>query len=116
MGRKLTIKQQERLMSPIRTALIALRLGTATSDHAHDILGQLFIAYRICQIVPRHRHLQPEIRKADSEIRSFLTTKEADIDAIELASEIYAALMKTTPLRTFRRALINTRDSIDKRK
>lgn len=112
MGRKLTIKQQDRLMSPIRTALIAMRMGTATSDHAHDVLGQLFIAYRICQIVPRHRHLLPEIRQADSEIHRFLTTQEADIDAIELASEIYAALLKTTPLRTFRRAIINTQDSI----
>lgn len=112
MGRKLTTSQQDRLMSPIRTALIAMRMGTATSDHAHDVLGQLFIAYRICQIVPRHRHLHPEIRKADSEIHRFLTTQEVDIDAIELASEIYAALLKTTPLKTVRRAMLNVSEKV----
>lgn len=112
MGRKLTTAQQERLLSPITTALIAMRLGRCTHDHAHDVLAQVFIAYRMSQLVPRHRHLQPEIRQADNEIHRFLTTKEVDIDAIDLASEIYAALLKTTPLRTFRRALINTQDSI----
>jgi len=127
MGRKLTIKQQERLMSPIRTALIAMRLGRCTDDHAHDVLAQIFIAYRMSQLVPRHRHLQPELRDAEEAVHSMLerhnqrTIKDAcvngtadEIDAIELASEIYAALLKTTPLRTFRRALINTQDSIGK--
>ena len=128
MGRKLTTAQQERLLSPITTALIAMRLGRCTDDHAHDVLAQVFIAYRVSQLVPRHRHLQPELRDAETAVHSMLerhnqrTIKDGfvngtadEIDAIQLASEIYAALLKTTPLRTFRRALININDRVKRK-
>ena len=125
MGRKLTIGQRERLMSPITTALIAMRLGRCSHDHAHDVLAQLLIAYRVCQLVPRHRHLRDDILAAESAVHNMLerysqrTVKDAyvngtddEIDALELASQIYEALLKTTPLRTFRRAVINVKDAI----
>ena len=128
MGRKLTTAHQERLLSPITTALIAMRLGRCTNDHAHDVLAQVFIAYRMSQLVPRHRHLQPELRDAEAAVHSMLerhnqrTIKDGfvngttdEIDAIQLASEIYAALLKTTPLRTFRRALININDRVKRK-
>ena len=125
MGRKLTTGQRERLMSPITTALIAMRLGRCSHDHAHDVLAQLLIAYRVCQLVPRHRHLRDDILAAESAVHNMLerysqrTVKDAyvngtddEIDALELAAQIYEALLKTTPLRTFRRAVINVKDSI----
>lgn len=128
MGRKLTTAQQTRLLSPITTALIAMRLGRCTDDHAHDVLAQVFIAYRMSQLVPRHRHLQPELRDAEASVHSmlerhnqrtikdgFVNGTEDEIDAIQLASEIYAALLKTTPLRTFRRALININDRVKRK-
>lgn len=125
MGRKLTTGQRERLMSPITTALIAMRLGRCSHDHTHDVLAQLLIAYRVCQLVPRHRHLRDDILAAESAVHNMLerysqrTVKDAyvngtddEIDALELAVQIYEALLKTTPLRTFRRAVINVKDSI----
>jgi len=125
MGRKLTPAQRERLMSPITTALIAMRLGRCNYDHAHDVLAQLLIAYRVCQLVPRHRHLRDDIRAAESAVHNMIerhnqrTVKDAyvngtddEIDALELAAQIYEALLKTTPLRTFRRAVINVKDVI----
>ena len=125
MVRKLTTGQRERLMSPITTALIAMRLGRCSHDHAHDVLAQLLIAYRVCQLVPRHRHLRDDILAAESAVHNMLerysqrTVKDAyvngtddEIDALELASQIYEALLKTTPLRTFRRAVINVKDAI----
>lgn len=125
MGRKLTPAQRERLLSPITTALIAMRLGRCNHDHAHDVLAQLLIAYRVCQLVPRHRHLRDDIRAAESAVHNMIerhnqrTIKDAyvngttaEIDALELAAQIYEALLKTTPLRTFRRAVINVKDLI----
>lgn len=125
MGRKLTTGQRERLMSPITTALIAMRLGRCTDDHAHDVLAQLLIAYRVCQLVPRHRNLRDDIHAAESAVHNMIerynqrTVKDAyvngttaEIDALDLAAQIYAALLKTTPLRTFRRAIINVKDAI----
>ena len=125
MGRKLTTSQQDRLMSPIRTALIAMRLGTATSDHVHDVLAQLLIAYRVCQLVPRHRHLRDDILAAESAVHNMLerysqrTVKDAyvngtdiEIDALDLAAQIYEALLKTTPLRTVRRAMLNVSEKV----
>lgn len=125
MGRKLTTGQRERLMSPITTALIAMRLGLCSHDHAHDVLAQLLIAYRVCQLVPRHRHLRDDILAAESAVHNMLerysqrTVKDAyvngtddEIDALELAAQIYEALLKTTPLSTFRRAVINVKDAI----
>jgi|SRR5699024_3987609 len=89
MGRKLTTSQQERLMSPIRTALIAMRLGRCNHDHAHDVLAQLLIAYRVCQLVPRHRHLRDDIRAAESAVHNMIerhnqrTVKDAYVNGTD---------------------------------
>src|SRR5690625_6741418 len=125
MGRKLTTGQRERLLSPITTALIAMRLGRCSHDHAHDVLAQLLIAYRVCQLVPRHRHLRDDILAAESAVHNMLerysqrTVKDAyvngtdiEIDALDLAAQIYEALLKTTPLRTVRRAMLNVSEKV----
>lgn len=124
-GRVLTNSQQKRLMAPITTAIIAMRLRRCSHDHAHDVFAQLLIAHRIAQLVPRHRHLLPELVAATDALQSMLerysqrTVKDAyvngtdiEIDALDLAAQIYAALLKTTPLKTVRRAMLNVSEKV----
>lgn len=124
-GRKLNTDQQMRLMEPITTAIIAMRLRRCSHDHAHDIMAQLFIAHRIAQLVPRHRHVLPDIQAGTNALHAMLarhsqrTIKDAfvngaddEIDALDLAAQIYAALLKTTPLKTVRRAMLNVSEKV----
>lgn len=81
------------------------------------------IAGRIAELVPRHRHTLAEIRKATTLLGilyerwanrtiedAFIAGKPEEVDAIEIAVKIYEALLKTTPLSTVRKAMLNVSD------
>lgn len=122
-GRKLSPKRVSNLISPLLTALIALRLGRCREEHFYDLLGHIMIAGRIAELVPRHRHTLKEIREATTLLGviferwakrtiedAFVSGKPEEVDAIETAVKIYEALLKTTPLSTVRKAMLNVSD------
>lgn len=124
---RLTKKQIDYLMAPIRTAIIAFRLGRADSDHYHNLAAQIMIAHRIAELVQRHRHVLLELKAGMSALDSmfdrwkqrtiqdaFISGTGEEIDALDVAAEIYAALLKTTPYKTVRRAIRNVNDAVDK--
>lgn len=129
MPNRLSKSQIEYLMAPIRTAIIAFRLGRGDADHYHNLAGQMMIAHRIAELVPRHRHLLVELKSGLSALNSmfdrwkqrtiedaFISGSVEEIDALDLSAEIYSALLKTTPYRTVRRAIMNVGDAVDKHK
>lgn len=108
------------LMAPSTAALIAFRLGTADSQHYHDLAVSLSVAYRMAEAVPRHRHLLEHLRLALNALNAVFERRPdsdapwsatpAEIDEIENGTKIYASLLVTTPGNVLVRAIQRVND------
>lgn len=102
------------LRAPLTTALIAFRLGTATSEHYHEIAGAVTIAVDVINAVPRHAHVMAELQPGIATLNAIFerdgwqATPE-EVTSLEELVEIYLALMLATPgktvLKCIRRAM-----------
>lgn len=123
--RRLSVKQQDAILAPVSTGMIALRMHRATSDHYHDMAGGIMIACMIAEIVPRHRHLQLDIHAGMHALNAmfsrwqqrtvedaYVSATDEEMEALELCVHIYKALLQTTTVRDIRRALWNVTDKI----
>lgn len=123
---KLGGKAQSDVMAPVTAALVAMRLGRATTEHYHNLAGAMTIAYRVAELVSRHKHLLDEIQPALDALNAIYarqaqrTIPDApysgtaeEIDDIEHGAEIYRAIIRTTPgpvmARAIQRELQNVR-------
>lgn len=124
MPRRLPASSQSALMSPLLTGMIALRLRRGTSEHYHDLAASIMIAHRLAGLVPRHRHLQEETQAAMSALNSmferwkqrtvsdaYVAGTDDEIDALDTAVQVYAALLKASHGKYVRRALLNVNDA-----
>lgn len=109
-----TASQIQHLMSPLTTALIAFRMGTAGDVAYHDLAAALTVAYCIATRVERHRHTLPHIDAALGALRAVFeraagaetyTGTDEEIAVIELAVEVYRGLLHVTPWAFLRRAI-----------
>lgn len=101
MNVRLTKSQIDDMYRPVMEAMIAYRLGTATGEHYHDILGHLLIAETIAKMVQRHNHLIDPIRGA----QTALVSEPVDLEIVETGCEIAKAVYVTTPRKTVSKAL-----------
>lgn len=85
------------LVQPLTTAVIALRLGTATEQHLSDLCAALHISYRIAEAVPRRRYLLPHLTTASDALIAQGQGAPFDVDAIDNGISIYRALIVATP-------------------
>lgn len=119
MRRRIPTKFDKRtitdLISPSTTALIAFRLGTADTQHYHDLAVSQSIAYRIAEAVPRHRPALPDIQKSLDALNAIFGRRQGpegpwfaepdEITHIENGTRIYEALLLTTPGEVVARAI-----------
>lgn len=101
MNVRLTKSQVDDMWRPVLSAMIAYRLGTATDDHYHDILGHLLIAENVVSAVQRHSHLLEPIRNA----QAALAQNPVQIDVVETGCEIAKAVYITTPRKAVSKAI-----------
>lgn len=111
---RLNAKRLAALRDPLTTALIAFRLGTATSEHYHEIAGAVTIAVDVINAVPRHAHVLAELQPGIATLNAIFerdgwrATPE-EVTTLEGLVEIYLALMLATPgktvLKCIRRAM-----------
>lgn len=118
-GRKLTQKQRTNILAPALSGVIAFRMGRANEDHFYAMYSHVLIALQIASLVPRHRHLTPDLIEAkeilekakfsqkESNDDFFSLTKE-EIDLVDLSFEIYKGLLLTTTLKQVAKAIQNT--------
>lgn len=124
---KIGASAQAAITRPITNAIIALRLGYAEADHYHDLAAAMMIAHKTAELTDRHRHLLPDLQLAINALDSIWTRHEQrtvkdafysgttqEIDVLDNATQIYAALIQTTSGKTMRSAIsrvqIATRD------
>ena len=101
MSVRLTKSQIDDMYRPVLNAMVAYRVGTATDEHYHDILGHLLIAEIIAKMVQRHNHLVEPIRGA----QTALVSEPIELDIVETGCEIAKAVYVTTPRKTVSKAL-----------
>jgi hypothetical protein len=85
------------LVEPLTTAVIALRLGTATEQHLSDLCAAVHISYRIAEAVARHCYLLPHLTKASDALIAQGQGEPFDVDAIDNGISIFRALIIATP-------------------
>lgn len=111
---RVTAEQISHLMSPLTTALIAFRLGAAGDVPYHDLAAALTVAYCIATRVERHRHTLPHIDAALGVLRAVFerangadtyAAEAPEIEAIDLAVDVYRGLLHATPWSFLRRAI-----------
>ena len=99
--RKMTAEEFALLDSPVNTAIIALRLGTADETDRNTLAAAINIAHQIAGSVQRHGHLLPYIQAAADAANAGWQ----DVDAIDVCIEVYKGLIRQTPRKTVRRAI-----------
>jgi len=121
---KLGRAAQSELMSPLTTALVALRLGRADSDHYHSLACAMTIAYRAAEAVPRHRPLLAEIQPSLDALNAIFdrakqrTVQDApwsgtaeEVDQIENGVKLYEGIVRTTPPKVIRRVIMRVMEA-----
>lgn len=116
---KLGRAAQSELMAPTTTALIALRLGRADSEHYHALACAMTIGYRAAEAVQRHRPLLPELQPALDALNAIFnrakqrTVPDApwsgtadEVDQIENGVKLYEGIMRATPPKVIRRVIM----------
>lgn len=115
---KLNRTAHNAILEPVITAMVAMRLSRATSEHYHTLASAFLIASHAVELTPRHAHLADTVTAGLSALGhvfarheqrtiqdAYFTATADELDAIHDALEIYKALLKTTPGRTWRRAI-----------
>lgn len=115
---RITAEQMQSILGPIRTALLAFRMGTAGTRSYHDCAAGLSVAYFTASRVQRHRELLPEIKAGLDALTSifdrcayqgdeedlYVATDE-EFERIELAARIYEAILRATTWPFLKRAI-----------
>lgn len=121
---RITAEQMQSILGPIRTALLAFRMGTAGTRCYHDMAAGLSVAYWTASKVQRHRDLLPDIKAgldaltaifdrghegcSDDTVYGFedlyIATDE-EFERIELAARIYEAILQATTWPFLKRAI-----------
>jgi len=96
----LTQQQQDRLMAPVRTAVIAMQISELQEHQFYDLMGQLLIAKSIAQLVPWNRPYLDHINAALWSMQD-----KPDVDLIDSAMQIYEGMLKDTPVHIYQKAL-----------
>lgn len=122
---RLTRSERQRMVSPVMAAVIAFRMHRGRETHYHDLAYHLMLAHQIVSHVQRHEHLTIDTQAGLNALNSvfdrwrqrtvrdgYISATDAEIDALDLAAEIYAAVLKTTPWKTVRRAMLRLNDAI----
>lgn len=115
---KIGASAQAAINRPITNAIIALRLGYAEAESYHDLAASMMIAYQAAELTDRHRHLLPDLQLALDALGAiwarheqrtvrdaFYSGTTQEVDALDNAAQIYAALIQTTSGKTMRSAI-----------
>lgn len=116
--KRVPARAQSKITGPLTTALVAFRMGRGRAEHYGELAFAMVLAWEIVHSVERHRHLIPDMKPAMDAINAIFERKRqrtvadapwaampAEIDAIELAVEVYSSLWKVTPPKTIDRAM-----------
>lgn len=114
---RISAEHMQSILGPIRTALLAFRMGTAGTRQYHDLAAGLSVAYFTASRVQRHRELMPTIKDgldaltavferchADDDDELYLATDE-EMERIELAAKVYESLLMVTSWAFVSRAI-----------
>lgn len=111
---RVTGDQIQHLMAPLTTALLAFRLDTAGTTHYHDLAAGLTVAFYTASRVQRHQHTLPYLQAGlDALTAVFMRADGTDnyraepieIEAIELAVDVYRGILHVTSWAFLRRAI-----------
>jgi len=115
---RITGEQMQSILGPIRTALLAFRMGTAGTRCYHDMAAGLSVAYWAASKVQRHRELLPDIKAGldaltavfdrcayQGDDEDLYVATDEEFERIELAARIYEAILQVTTWPFLKRAI-----------
>lgn len=116
----LSAREIDDLIRPLVTSAIAFRLGTATSEHYHELAGALVLAVSCAKTTQRNQHLLAELDPAGKALNDIFDRGDWRATAdesfeMEASAEIYRAILRTTPRKKISKAMRAALKELDQR-